>query len=398
MTADWPHREKSAAAPLALCWVALIAYASLFPFTGWRNQGLMPWVYLSEALPQYWTRFDVLANFAGYAPLGLLLALAWSASGRLPPGLAALLATLAAAALSLTLEALQTYLPLRIASNLDLALNAAGATAGALAALVLEKTGLRGRWRSFRRRWFAPDSRGALVLLALWPVALLYPTPVAFGLGHVYERAEAALAALLKGTPWLEWLPLRELELQPLLPDTQVLCVALGAVAPCLLGYGVMQGAAHRALFALLAMVTGVGTLALSFALTWGPVAAWGWLHAPQMQGLAGCVCIALLALPLPRRICLALLVAALLAQLSFLNAAPLSAYDLENLQRWEQGRFIHFYGLAQWVGWLWPFVVLAFLALRAMRLISDWTKKRARGHAQSQVRKRAGHTLSPAA
>ena len=97
MTADWPHREKSAAAPLALCWVALIAYASLFPFTGWRNQGLMPWVYLSEALPQYWTRFDVLANFAGYAPLGLLLALAWSASGRLPPWLAALLATLAAA-------------------------------------------------------------------------------------------------------------------------------------------------------------------------------------------------------------------------------------------------------------------------------------------------------------
>lgn len=89
MTAKPPPSEKSAAAPLALCWVALIAYASLFPFTGWRNQGLMPWAYIDEALPQYWTRFDVLANFAGYAPLGLLLTLAWSASGRLRPWLAA---------------------------------------------------------------------------------------------------------------------------------------------------------------------------------------------------------------------------------------------------------------------------------------------------------------------
>ena len=365
MTAKPPPSEKSAAAPLALCWVALIAYASLFPFTGWRNQGLMPWAYIDEALPQYWTRFDVLANFAGYAPLGLLLTLAWSASGRLRPWLAALLAALAAAALSFVLEALQTYLPLRIASNLDLALNAAGAAAGAMAALALEKTGLAGRWRRFRRRWFAPDARGALVLLTLWPVGLLYPTPVALGLGHVYERVEAALAALLKDTPWLEWLPLREFELQPLLPGVQVLCVALGAAAPCLLGYGVMQGAARRVPFALAALLAGVATLALSFALTWGPASAWGWLRAPQIGGLAGGALMALLALPLPQRACLALLAVALGAQLWLLNEAPLSAYDAANLQQWEQGRFIHFYGLAQWVGWLWPFATLAYALFR---------------------------------
>ena len=334
MTAKPPPSEKSAAAPLALCWVALIAYASLFPFTGWRNQGLMPWAYIDEALPQYWTRFDVLANFAGYAPLGLLLTLAWSASGRLRPWLAALLAALAAAALSFVLEALQTYLPLRIASNLDLALNAAGAAAGAMAALALEKTGLAGRWRRFRRRWFAPDARGALVLLALWPVGLLYPTPVALGLGHVYERVEAALAALLKDTPWLE-------------------------------GYGVMQGAARRVPFALAALLAGVATLALSFALTWGPASAWGWLRAPQIGGLAGGALMALLALPLPQRACLALLAVALGAQLWLLNEAPLSAYDAANLQQWEQGRFIHFYGLAQWVGWLGPFATLAYALFR---------------------------------
>ena len=76
----------------------------------------------------------------------------------------------------------------------------------------------------------------------------------ALGLGHVYERVEAALAALLKDTPWLEWLPLREFELQSLLPGVQVLCVVLGAAAPCLLGYGVMQGAARRVPFVLAAL------------------------------------------------------------------------------------------------------------------------------------------------
>ena len=192
-----------------------------------------------------------------------------------------------------------------------------------------------------------------------------YPTPVALGLGHVYERVEAALAALLKDTPWLEWLPLREFELQPLLPGVQVLCVALGAAAPCLLGYGVMQGAARRVPFALAALLAGVATLALSFALTWGPASAWGWLRAPQIGGLAGGALMALLALPLPQRACLALLAVALGAQLWLLNEAPLSAYDAANLQQWEQGRFIHFYGLAQWVGWLWPFATLAYALFR---------------------------------
>ena len=102
----------------------------------------------------------------------------------------------------------------------------------------------------------------------------------------------------------------------------QVLCVALGAAAPCLLGYGVMQGAARRVPFALAALLAGVATLALSFALTWGPASAWGWLRAPQIGGLAGGALMALLALPLPQRACLALLAVALGAQLWLLNEA----------------------------------------------------------------------------
>ena len=57
-----------------------------------------------------------------------------------------------------------------------------------------------------------------------------------------------------------------------------------------------------------------------------------------------------------------------LAAQLLLLNAAPEGPYFALTLRSWEQGRFIHFHGLAQWVGWLWPYVTLAYLLIRMGR------------------------------
>jgi hypothetical protein len=37
----------------------------------------------------------------------------------------------------------------------------------------------------------------------------------------------------------------------------------------------------------------------------------------------------------------------------------------VDSLQDWQQGRFIHFYGLAQWIGWLWPYMAIAWLLMR---------------------------------
>ena len=68
------------------------------------------------------------------------------------------------------MEFLQIYLPRRVPSNLDLALNALGTLAGALSAALL-------------------------------------------------ERLEAALIDLLADTPFLDCLPLREAELDPLSPS-----------------------------------------------------------------------------------------------------------------------------------------------------------------------------------
>ena len=357
------NRHKSAALPLALLYAALIAYASLYPFSGWRDVGVAPWAYLRAPLPQYWTRFDVGANLVGYAPLGFLLTLALMRMRRGWPALT--LATLAAAALSFCMEALQTYLPLRVASNVDFGLNAAGGLLGALLAWVLERLGAIDRWRRLRARWFERDSRGALVLLALWPVGLLFPAPVAFGMGQVFDRLEEWLAALLADTPFLNWLPLRDLDLQPLLPGEEVLCVALGALVPCLLGYTVIRHRGRRALFMLMALAAGIAVSGLSAGLSFGPVHAWAWINPSVQLGLWAALLAAALLLLVPMRVCVLLLMVVLAAQVVLLNTAPQNPYYAVTLQAWEQGRFIHFHGLAQWVGWLWPFAAFVYLALR---------------------------------
>lgn len=355
--------QPSFSRPLAALYAALIVYASLFPFSGWRSQGVAPWAYLPAPWPRYWTGFDLAINTLGYLPFGFLLVLALAPPLR--QGVALVLATVGAALLSFTMESLQSYLPLRVPSNVDLGLNALGALLGALLAVVLERLGWIGRWRRLRARWFVPDARGTLVLLALWPIGLLFPPPIAYGMGQIYERAEEALARLLQGTPFLEWLPLREIEFQPLLPNAEIACVALGALIPVLLGYTAIEPRRRRLLFAALALGAGVAVSALSTLLTYGPQHAWAWVTPPVRWGLPMAALAAVLLQRRSRRLCSALLVAALLGQLALLNMAPQNPYYASTLQVWEQGRFIHFFGLAQWVGWLWPWAALVFVLAR---------------------------------
>jgi hypothetical protein len=206
------------------------------------------------------------------------------------------------------------------------------------------------------------------VLLALWPFALLFPAAVPLGLGQVLERLEGGLAEWLQDTPFLEWLPMREIELQPLVPAAELLCVALGAFIPCLLGYTVLRSLGRRALFAFVAIALGASVTALSAALSWGPGHAWAWLSLPVRLGLLFGLLLSLLMLPVPRRGCAAVLLMALVVHLSVLNQAPASAYFADTLAAWEQGRFIRFNGLAQWLGWLWPFATLVYVLLRVSR------------------------------
>jgi len=357
------HLRKTAAWPLACIYAVLIVYASLYPFEPWRIQGIAPWAYITAPLPRYWTGFDVLSNVLGYAPLGFLLAMAVHRTRRHWP--AVLLATAAATALSMVMESMQMFLPARVPSNVDAALNLLGAWAGAVTARAMEWVGLLDRWSRFRDRWFVSDASGAMALLAVWPMALLFPAPVTFGLGQVLERLELAVAHHLKDSIWQEWMPWREVELQPLLPASEILCVAIGLLLPTLLAFGVLRQWRQRVVVALLVLVLGCLASALSAALTYGPTHTWVWLSAEVLAGLAlAALGMAVMSFGAPRA-CWVLALAALVWQLSLLNNASTDAYFALTLQTWEQGRFIRFHGLIQWLGWLWPYALLAYLVSR---------------------------------
>ena len=91
-------------------------------------------------------------------------------------------------------------------------------------------------------------------------------------------------------------------------------------------------------------------------------LAAWhaGWAVAAAL--------LALLALGLPRRTCAVLMLLALAFSLGLLNQAPDSPYLDQSLQLWEQSRYSHFHGLSQWLGWLWPYLVMAYGVALASR------------------------------
>lgn len=358
--------RRTIAAPLALCWLALIVYASLYPFAGWRSQGVAPWAYLAAPWPRYWTGFDVWTNLLGYVPLGLLGALAMARSGR--AHLAWWIGLLGPALLSLLLEALQSYLPQRVPSLVDALLNAAGGALGGAFALFLLRRRWITSWNRFRAAWLVEEPAGGIAVLLLWPLALLYPTPVPYGLGQVWSRAVAALALWLQDTPFERWVP-EPAEAPPMGPLTQALVVALCLWIPALLGYALLRRRRQRLAFAALWLLLALACGALSSALTWGPAHAWDGFTPPTWLGLALAAGLTLLSQRLPHRAAGVLLLLVLGLALGLLNGAPDSPYFAASLEEWEQGRFSRFHGLSQWLGWLWPYAALVVglrLALRA--------------------------------
>jgi hypothetical protein len=134
---------------------------------------------------------------------------------------------------------------------------------------------------------------------------------------------------------------------------------------PCLLAYGVVRRRPQRWVVAAVCLAVGLLASALSAALTYGPTHAWGWVSPEVFKGFAWALAgVAVLSL-CPPRLCWVLALAALVLQLSLLNSASADVYFSLTLQTWEQGRFIRFHGLIQWVGWLWPYALLVYLVRR---------------------------------
>ncbi|MCZ2290373.1 MAG: VanZ family protein [Burkholderiales bacterium] len=361
-------RHRSLAVPLALAMVALVAYASLHPFTGWRwPAGSDPATLLTLPWPPWETPLDETLNFLGYLPLGLLIAVAAMRSGWQVHGAVAL-AVLAPALLSYACEVTQHFLPTRHPSLKDWTMNALGGASGAALAVLLRSTGALGHLQRLRERWFLPRSAGALALLALWPAALLFPTPVPWGLGQIGHRARALLVALLDDVPWAEGAtavlaPLPAL--QPLSPLSERAAAILGLLSPVLLAYAIVRPGLRRIAMAAGALLLGFLAMTVSTLLNFGPLHALAWLTPAAVVGAGSAAAAALAAAWLPRRLVMALALIALSALLALVQQAPADPYFALTLQAWEQGRWVHFHGLSQWLGWLWPFAAIGWLLAR---------------------------------
>lgn len=370
-------RERSAALPLVAVWVALIVYASLYPFVGWHwPAGVSVLELLRLQWPRYWIGFDIAANLAGYLPLGFLVYLvAWRRSVSVR--LALLTAVASAALLSCVMEVIQNLLPRRVPSLLDAVLNVCGAGLGAALAAQCDAFGWLGRWRRARNRWFSRGSAGATALLLLWPAALLFPAPVPLGLGQIGAPLLHTLAQALPDASgldaWIEWLG-RPAEPMSRLPVfVEGLTTALGLLAPNLLTAAAarrQRGRAHLRL-TIGIVLAGCAAMTLSTALNFGPEHALAWATASDLVAMASASLVALAAYRLSPRGAAILATAVLVVLVVLVHAAPSDPYYAQSLQDWEQGRFVRFHGIAQWLGWLWPYAALAWLLSRLAR---DWS------------------------
>lgn len=337
---------------LALAWCGLIVYGSLHPFTGWRDNGVLPLAFLEGGWPRYWTAFDLLANIAVYLPLGFFLTLALRpVPGRLS---APILAVLIAGGVSLGLETVQNWLPSRVPSNLDLACNTLGGLLGTLAAQ-LNGQRIFAKLADIEQRLVAPVPHVELgiTLLGLWLLIPLSPETLLFGAGDLRE--------LLGFTPPLPFSVDRFAHIEAGIAACHALAIGLilrQIVARIWMAY----------LLVPIYLALGLAIRALGTAILVGPDEAMIWLTPGARLGLLGAAAMLALTLWLPTRAGLVLAASALLAGTILVNLAPANPYSAAALAAWKQGHFLNFNGLTRLVASLWPFLCLPFLILSQRR------------------------------
>ena len=353
----WQRRASPLARGALLAYAVLIVYAGLAPWSGWRDLGVSAFAYLASPLPRHVTAFDLIVNIVGYLPFGALAVLALHPRLRGLPALA--VAGLAGLLLAGSIEALQTYLPRRVASNLDLATNACGAVLGASLVLPFAESLIdRGRLAQLRARWFTREASMLLVVLALWPAAQTAPAPMLFANGALFDATDMLVRfGLVSPLQLTAAFGASEFVL------AEALVVVAGMLAAGLALTAVMQPAAPRIALLLILVCAALLARGFAYATAFGPERAFLWLTPGAIGGLClGGLALLVAAQGRPRAVYGAAWLAALV-WLAAVNLVPENPYHIDWLSRYRPGRLAHFQSLADWLAAAWPLLLLGALA-----------------------------------
>lgn len=324
----------------------LIIYASLSPFSGWREQGLSFFDVLTAPLSQTYTPFDALANLLAYVPFGLLLSLALLARLRAKPSV--LLAALSGILLSACMEYIQMYLPMRTSSNIDMLTNASGTLLGALLAAKIAPstwfTRLSQKKQELVRSGAAEDF--GLTLFVMWMFAQVNPSLPLLGNIFVGESAKYPF--------------------QPAEPFNWTACIAVALnllMLGCLL-VTLMRQRRH----AMLALMTVLGTVAaVKFIAAVMLLKSWAillWLNSEAMLGIIAGIILLSITERLRKNLvswCASLAALAYLVMGLWLvdSHAPTSTV---RLYHWREGHLLTYNGLTHFILLLFPVLLLGYL------------------------------------
>lgn len=338
---------------LVALYAAAIAYASLQPFGDWMTPLPDTPFWLFGPFPPRTPRFDVIANFLIYIPLGVFASLM---SRRATAIGSMLIALLTGAAVSFSLETMQWFMPPRYANVIDFLANGLGALTGGVLGAAYTRSPLRAALRDLRPRLVLPGTIGdvGMALLAMWLVAQLNPAIPPFALTFdpepllgiaAGERTQDLAATLLEAAQ----------------SAFQLLGIAL-FVSLLVRESRYAAGAALLLVGFALSMKGGAAILLLK------PAVFVSWLSPGVLAGVTAGVLLLVPATLLPRPAQVAACAVALLSSL----LAPLLAPDVMfaspplTLFNWRYGHLLNFNGLTRIVLVAWPLAAAAWLFVLA--------------------------------
>jgi len=330
---------------LLILYLFLVSYASLTPLNFLISKHLQIWSWLLAPTPRYIPIFDVLSNVIGYLPFGFLMVV--SLYPRFLKWQAFIFTMILGVVFSGVLESLQTYLPSRIPSLIDLYSNSVGVLIGALFALPLSPQWLSGNQAERIRESIFGNQQGFFLLMILCPLAQIYPQNAWLGMGD--------LGLLITRISPYWTLPLDHASQEILITSIATFCIGT------LFLLGIKKKASPMKVIAGLFILMIVLKLIIS-QFQFGQIGTSTWWGVSVLIGLVTGFLLTYLAQFLSSSKLRGLSLIALTSLIILVNVMPYNPYFYSLLDQLPQGKMTHINGLFAWISIIWPFLAIFVL------------------------------------